>query len=219
MAVRFGEFVLLEDERQVLRGDRSVHLEPKAFALLSMLVAHRPKAVSKEAIRERVWPDTHVSESSIAGLVLDLRTVLEDDPARPRFIRTVRGFGYAFSGDLLPGEAPLGAEPHRWAVVCAGREVPLPDGTHLVGRGEGCRVRLDSIRVSRCHARLVVGAEGVTIEDLGSRNGTWHAGRRLDAPAPLTAGATVRIGSETMTLVAAGPDAVTASDDVVPPGA
>jgi hypothetical protein len=97
-------------------------------------------------------------------------------------------------------------------------EVPLPDGTHLVGRGEGCRVRLDSIRVSRCHARLVVGAEGVTIEDLGSRNGTWHAGRRLDGPAPLTAGANVRVGSETITLVAAGPDAVTASDDVTPAG-
>lgn len=212
MAVRFGEFVLLEEERQVVRGDRSVHLEPKAFALLALLVAHRPKAVSKEAIRAAIWPGARVSESSIAGLVLDLRTVLEDDAARPRYIRTVRGFGYAFRGDLLPGEAPARPEPHRWVVVWAEREVPLPDGTHLVGRGEGCLVRLDSIRVSRRHARLVVGAHGVTIEDLGSRNGTWHAGRRLDTPTPLTAGATVRVGSETITLVAAGPEADTASD-------
>ena len=214
MPLRLGKFVLDEESRQLRRGASPVHLEPKAFELLLLLLRERPRALSKQAIRDAIWPETHVSESSLAGLVLDLRVALGDDQSQPLFIRTVRGFGYAFCGaveDLDAAPAP----PPRWAALVHGREVALPDGVHLVGRGEGCLIRLDSLRVSRRHARLVVGADGVWVEDLGSRNGTWVDGRRVDGRVAVPAGAEIRLVNETIRLLAAGPEAPTLTDEGV----
>lgn len=67
----------------------------------------------------------------------------------------------------------------------AGRSHPLPYGEHVVGRGGRVSVRLDHEDVSRQHARLEVGPEGVVVHDLGSKNGVRVAGQRLRAPVTL----------------------------------
>ncbi|HEX9093791.1 MAG TPA: FHA domain-containing protein [Coriobacteriia bacterium] len=211
MALRFGEFELDDEQRQLFCRGTPVHLEPKAFELLALLLRHRPKALAKQAIRDAIWPGTHVSESSLAGLVLDLRVALRDEQARPRFIRTVRGYGYAFCAAAVEGLAPAPSSSFRWCALWAGREIPLPDGTHLIGRGEGCLIRLGSARVSRCHARLVVAPDGVTVEDLGSRNGTWVGGRRVEGRVALDDGAEFHVATETIRLLATGSDASTLS--------
>jgi DNA-binding winged helix-turn-helix (wHTH) protein len=212
MTVVFAGFVFDEDRRQLLRGREPVHLEPKAFELLALLLSRRPRAVSKWDIHAVLWPGAYVSESSLPGLIGDLRAALDDDPSEPRFIRTVLRYGYAFCGEAAVGPvAPSGNAP-RWAAVWAGREIPLPNGEHLIGRGEDCPIRSDSRRVSRHHARVRVTPERVLVEDLGSRNGTWVDGRRIEGPAELAAGDTVRIGPEVIQFVAAGPDAVTTTD-------
>lgn len=95
----FDQFALDLERRQLLRAGSPVALEPKAYELLSLLLARRPGAISKAQIRDVLWPGTFVSESALAGLITDLRSVLGDNARRPRFIRTVHGFGYAFSGD------------------------------------------------------------------------------------------------------------------------
>jgi DNA-binding winged helix-turn-helix (wHTH) protein len=95
----FGEFTLDEERRQLLRAGISVPLEPKAYELLSLLVARRPLALSKVQIHDVLWPGIFVSDSALAGLITDLRSVLGDSARQPRFVRTVHGFGYAFSGD------------------------------------------------------------------------------------------------------------------------
>ena len=176
MAVRFGGFTLDADRRQLLEGRGVVHLEPKAYELLSLLVARRPGAVSKAAIHDALWGDTYVSESSLAGLIADLRTALRDDHEQARFIRTVRGFGYAFCAASFDDASPALERP-LWTALRLGREIPLREGAHLIGRGEECALRCDSVRVSRRHARLSVEGDRVSIEDLGSRNGTWLRGR------------------------------------------
>jgi len=211
MTLRFAEFVFDGDRRQLFRGNHPVHLEPKAFELLTLLLARRPKALSKRDIHLAIWPGTSVSESSLPGLVLDLRAALGDDGARPRFIRTVRGYGYAFCGTALGGPGPAG-EACRWVAVCAGREVPLPDGTHVIGRADGCLIRCDSARVSRCHAEVRITPERAVIEDLGSRNGTWLRGERIQGAAEIQTGDTVSIGPELIQFVAAGTEASTASN-------
>jgi DNA-binding winged helix-turn-helix (wHTH) protein len=210
MIFRFGEFVLDEDQRQLLRRGSPVHLEPKAFELLGLLVRKSPKALPKQVIHDAIWPGTNVTESSLAGLVLDLRIALGDEHAEHKFIRTVRGYGYSFCAPADEDHAP---PPPRWAAVVRGREIALPDGVHNVGRGEGCLVRLDSVRVSRRHARLVVSPDGVTVEDLRSRNGTWVDGRRVDGLVAVAPGAEIRLVNETIRLLAAGPDATTLTDD------
>lgn len=64
----------------------------------------------------------------------------------------------------------------------AGRYHPLPYGVHVVGRGGRASVRLDHGDVSREHAHLDVGPEGVTIRDADSKNGVWVEGQRLGEP-------------------------------------
>ena len=73
MRVRFGPYVLELESRQLLRGDDVVHLSPKAFDLLSMLVSNRPKALSKSDLQERLWPGTFVVEKNLANLVGEIR--------------------------------------------------------------------------------------------------------------------------------------------------
>ncbi|MCZ7685839.1 MAG: FHA domain-containing protein [Sandaracinaceae bacterium] len=66
-----------------------------------------------------------------------------------------------------------------WTIRYGDREQQLAEGTQLVGRDSSCAVRLEDDLVSRRHAALTVGAEGVSIRDLGSRNGVYLQQRRL----------------------------------------
>jgi DNA-binding winged helix-turn-helix (wHTH) protein len=88
------------ESRRLFRDEHGVHLTPKAFALLRTLIDSRPKAVSKQELLERIWPDAFVSDVSLARLITEIRIAVGDDARRPRWIRTVHGFGYAFSGDV-----------------------------------------------------------------------------------------------------------------------
>jgi DNA-binding winged helix-turn-helix (wHTH) protein len=209
LTVQFGGFLFDEDRRELLRGSELLHLEPKAFELLALLLSRRPNAVSKAAIHEAIWAGAYVSESSLPGLVGDLRVALGDDPKAPRFIRTVPRYGYAFCGEAAGGSAqpaPL------WIAQWASHVVALPDGEHLIGRGEDCRIRSDSPRVSRHHARVRVTSERLLVEDLGSRNGTWLNGGRITGTAELSSGDAVRVGPEEIRFVTGSPDESTVAD-------
>ena len=126
MRVQFGDFTLDRATRQLLRGGEELHLEPKAFELLDCLVERRPKAVSKAEIRDRLWPETFVSESNLTGLVAQLREALADDPRRPRYIRTVHGFGYAFTGSAMEPAARPALTAAAPRVIWEKRDHPSP---------------------------------------------------------------------------------------------
>src|SRR5580765_8078199 len=108
MQVRFDTFLLDSETRELLRDGHSVPLSPKAFDLLRILVADRPKAISKSDLQERLWPDTFVVEKNLANLVSEIREAIGDDPSNPRFIRTVHRFGYAFR-ETVPRTEPARA--------------------------------------------------------------------------------------------------------------
>ena len=57
MTLEFAGFLFDEDKRQLLRGRELLHVEPKAFELLALLLSRRPNAVSKAEIHECVWPE------------------------------------------------------------------------------------------------------------------------------------------------------------------
>ena len=69
MPLRFPPYMLDEECRQLLRGGEVVRLSPKAFDLLCILASHRPKALSKSELQERLWPGTFVVEKNLANLV------------------------------------------------------------------------------------------------------------------------------------------------------
>ena len=217
MRVSFGRFVLDRATRQLLRDGEARHLEPKAFELLDLLLTRRPEAVSKGEIQQRLWPDVFVSESSLTGLVAQIRQALADARKRPRFIRTVHGFGYAFSGEASqerPVERGKGG-PAPW-VVWEEQVIPLKPGENLLGRDEDVAVRVDAPGVSRHHARIVVAEGEATLEDLGSKNGTFLGERRLEAPAVLRDGETFQLGRQLLVFRSSGTMSSTLTESVGP---
>ena len=88
MRICFGPFTLDLESRQLTNAGEEIHLEPKAFELLSALVLERPKALSKADLQERLWPGTFVTEANLSNLVAEIRAAL-GDPARAPKLRTV----------------------------------------------------------------------------------------------------------------------------------
>lgn len=111
MRIRFGSFTLDLESRQLTNAGEDIHLEPKAFELLSALVLERPKALSKADLQERLWPGTFVAEANLSNLVAEIRAALGDPARAPKFVRTAHGFGYAFCGDAEPVTDPGEAAP------------------------------------------------------------------------------------------------------------
>ncbi len=202
MRVRFGDFVVDRGTRQLLRGEEVRHLGPKAFDLLELLLSERPNVVAKERIRDRLWPETFVTDWAMASVVADVRSALEDDPKRPRFVRTVHRVGYAFCGAATESgpRVPAAAGPSAYRLVLGDREIALRPGENLLGRVQEGAAWLESPSVSRRHARIVIGEGAPILEDLRSKNGTFLRGQRISAPTPLADGDVFRLGDVTMTL-------------------
>ena len=197
--VFFEQFCFDSDRRLLERGGEPVHLTPRAFRLLEVLIRERPKALSKRELLEQVWSGAIVEEANLKTLVLEIRSALEERGGRPDTIRTVFGFGYAFAGrvDERAAEAPAaGTLVVRWEETSA----TLPPGVHLIGRRSDCGIRIDSPSVSRVHAKLDVAPSSLRIEDLQSKNGTYVEGRRISGAVDLLARCTVRVGDVELRL-------------------
>jgi len=201
----FGPFTLDRATRQLRRGREVRHLEPKAFELLALLLERRPAAVSKQEIRDRLWPDTFVSESTLTSLVAQVRQAL-GDAGRARYVRTVHGFGYAFPGDASDEDGPASQGPLRRAprVMWKDRAFPLGPGESVLGRDEDVAVCIDVPGVSRRHARIVADGTRFTLEDMGSKNGTFWRGQRLDGPVELRDGDRFDLGRTSLVFRSSG---------------
>lgn len=196
MRVAFGDCVLDSGTRELSRGGKGVHLEPKAFALLELLIAARPEAISKSKLQDALWPKTYVSERSLARLIGDLRSAIGDRAERSLFIRTVHRFGYAFTGEVTSDSARESGL--RCRIVWGDHEIALAAGENVLGRDPEASVWIDLDSVSRRHARIVVGEEAATLEDLRSKNGTFLDGQKLTSPARLSNGNRIKIGAASL---------------------
>lgn len=195
--VCFGPFALDSDTRQLTRDGQEIHLSPKAFELLAALAAERPNVLSKAVLHQRLWPDTFVAEANLSNLIAEVRAALGDSPRTPAYLRTAHKIGYAFCANASASRASASSDSR---VVCwlewGSQRFPLTAGAHVIGRDPGVEVRLDAATVSRRHARLVVNADRVVLEDSGSKNGTFRGLDRVTtAPVALSDGDDLRIGS------------------------
>jgi DNA-binding winged helix-turn-helix (wHTH) protein len=198
--VRFGPFVLDSESRELLRDGRRVALSPKAFDLLSILVASRPKAISKRELQEHLWPATFVVEKNLANLVSEIRDAIGDDSSDPRFIRTVPRFGYAFRETVRPDSAAGGGGGASFRIRWVSGRVTLDDGEHVLGRDPDAEIYLDALGVSRRHAVIKVAAGRATIEDLSSKNGTFVGDERVDGIRSIGDGDVITVGSVKLTV-------------------
>jgi DNA-binding winged helix-turn-helix (wHTH) protein len=216
MRFLFGDFVLDPGTRELRRGGEDRHLGPKAFELLEMLLRRRPNVVPEEAIRDYLWPGTFVSGSTLATVVTEVRTALGDDAKEPRFLRTVHGVGYAFCGEARDeGARPLNpmAEPLSYRLAFRDREITLRPGENLLGRVDEGLLWIDSPSVSRRHALIRVEGGQATLEDLGSKNGTFWRGQRISTAVPLVDGDEIRLGQVSITVRILPLDLATRTDE------
>lgn len=180
MMVRFGRFALDTARRQLRQDDAVRHLTPKAFDLLALLVREAPRVVPKQELHEQLWPDTHVSDATLVGLVKEVRRVLDDHDADAPIIRTAHRVGYAFAPDVATCEStrPVSSGGRYW-LVFGEQRMMLGEGETVVGRDPASGVHVDHAGVSRRHARITVAGSDARIEDLGSKNGTTVGGTRV----------------------------------------
>jgi DNA-binding winged helix-turn-helix (wHTH) protein len=203
MVVRFGSFMLDRERRQLFRGDTHLHLTPKAFELLVLLVTEAPRVLSKPELHQRLWPNTFVSDATIAGLIKELRRALEDRDRGMPIIRTAHGVGYAFG--LAVSTAPVPSTRTWHWLVLSGRRLGLGDADTVIGRDGACDIHLDHPSVSRRHARILIDSGGTHLEDLGSKNGTTVRGRVVDGLVAVQPGDRIVFGSVVAVYRRSGP--------------
>ena len=191
MYVTFGDFFARPAGAPAPPRGGAPHLEPKAFELLDLLIRRRPEGGREEGHpRPAVARTPSCRNRASRGWWGQIRQALGEDPKKPRYIRTVHAFGYAVlrRGHGWYGREAPPARDRRPAWVWGKWVVPLEDGENVFGREEDARVRIDSSGVSRRHARIVIRDGQATLEDMGSKNGTFLGERRLDAPVILADG-------------------------------
>jgi DNA-binding winged helix-turn-helix (wHTH) protein len=206
----FDTWTLDVDRRLLLHNGKPVSLSPKAFDLLKLLTEHHERAFSKAELHQHLWPNTFVSDGSLTILVAEIRQVLKDDADEPRFIRTVRRFGYGFCASVssdTPQTSPAG--PHSAWVIWGNKSIAVAEGETILGRALEATIRFDVPGVSRRHARISVEGANVVVEDLGSQNGTFVRGEKISGRAALGDGDELRIGPISMLIRLISPDSST----------
>lgn len=207
MRFTFDAWTLDADRRVLLRGTEPVSLSPKAFDLLKLLVEHHERAFSKAELHHHLWPNAFVTDGSLTILVAEIRQVLQDEADRPRFIRTVRRFGYGFCAPVIRTDALQTFAPTQNAwVIWGNKSIAVAERETILGRALNATIRFDVPGVSRRHARISVEGATVTVEDLGSRNGTYVRGEKISGRAALGDGDELRLGPVSMLIRLVSPD-------------
>jgi DNA-binding winged helix-turn-helix (wHTH) protein len=200
---RFAQFAIDSETRQLLSDGRDIHLSPKAFDLLCVLIEMRPKVADKAGLRARIWPNTYVVDANLNILIGEIRRALGDGAQDSRFIRTVYGVGYAFCGTAEDDPRPRTEGQARFCwMVWNGRTYPLAEGDNIIGRDPQSDVWLDADGVSRRHAIIRVDSRNrrVRLEDLGSTNGTFVGRFAVETEVTLSDGDLIQIGSVDLTV-------------------
>jgi DNA-binding winged helix-turn-helix (wHTH) protein len=199
---QFDDFTLDSRTRRLMKDGEEIHLSPKSFELLTLLVESRSRAVSREELHQKLWPSSYVLETNVASLVAEIRRALGDSAEHPRYVRTVHRFGYWFIGTVHEShdrEEAVKPSVKYW-LVWEARQIALADGENIVGGAPDASVWIDAAGVSRHHAGILLDGDAATLEDLGSKNGTYVKGRRVSAPARLADGDQIRLGSVVITF-------------------
>ena len=197
LTARFGPFTLDGDGRRLSRDAEEIHVTPKAFDLLLLLVDQAPRVIPKTELHGRLWPGTFVSDATLVGLVKELRRALDDYDSSEPIIRTVNRVGYGFA---QRPERPAARRNTSWHwLVGRNTRFPLSEGENVIGRDPDSSVWLDVGSVSRCHARINIEKTGATLEDLKSKNGTKIGDATVTTPIALKDGDRITVGTVPLT--------------------
>jgi pimeloyl-ACP methyl ester carboxylesterase/DNA-binding winged helix-turn-helix (wHTH) protein len=105
---RFDDFILDTQRYELRSGDEVIRVEPQVFDVLTMLLRHHDRFVTKEELFDSVWGGRFVGEAALTSRIKAARRALGDDGESQRYIRTIRGRGYQFVGTIA-ADAPVAA--------------------------------------------------------------------------------------------------------------
>jgi DNA-binding winged helix-turn-helix (wHTH) protein len=208
MAYRFGPFLYDPLGRRLLHDGSEIKLAHKSRELLLLFLENPGRLLTRENITDRIWSDVAVTDDALRFQVSELRKAFGEEGES--FIRTIPREGYRW-------EAPVREEKiHRfewgyqerrdedrevrYRLILGLREIELAEGENVVGRDRDAALWIDHTAVSRRHARIVISDGITTLEDLGSKNGTYLKGERIAGVVPLADGDEIRIGPIAMTF-------------------
>lgn len=193
---RLGEWKVEPELNRLSRGSEVVQLEPRTMDLLVFLAHHPGQVMSRETLIDGVWKTRFVGEAVLRNTVAALRRALGDRADSPAYIETISKRGYHLIAEVdgleaSPDDVTRGV---TFKLLWDDAVIVLAEGENLIGRDEHAPVRIDNPEVSRRHARLTVTGGTAALEDLGSKNGTYRNGRRVEAPVHLADGDEIWVG-------------------------
>lgn len=92
----FDEFLLYPSERLLLRNGTRVNLTGKDFDVLVYLVKKQKRLVPHSELLNHVWDGAFVEEGNISTCISKIRKLLDDNPRNPKYIESIKGYGYRF---------------------------------------------------------------------------------------------------------------------------
>jgi predicted ATPase len=189
---QFGDFRIDPQNDCLWRGNEMLSLTPRPFAVLRYLVENPQRVITHDELLEALWPETYVQPQVLRTYILELRKLLGDDPAEPRFIQTIPKRGYRFLAVVSDASRANGQASPRSLV---GREVELTFLlTHLdrVRKAErstifitgepgiGKTTLIDTFCAQVCHDQNMRVARGQSIEGFGGKESFYPVREALN---------------------------------------
>jgi DNA-binding winged helix-turn-helix (wHTH) protein/tetratricopeptide (TPR) repeat protein len=155
--LRFGSFVLDRANQQLRRDSNEIPLPPKTFAVLQYLAENPQRLVTQAELLKAVWGPVVVADGLLRGYVRDIRQVLGDDAAAPRFIETVPRRGFRFLAEVT-------SDPTSHSALEPDELTPTTPSPRLVGRSQELTALHRSLQTmlgGRRQVVLIVGEAGI----------------------------------------------------------
>jgi TolB-like protein/DNA-binding winged helix-turn-helix (wHTH) protein/Flp pilus assembly protein TadD len=133
-AFQVGSWLAEPSLNAISQNGKTLHVEPKLMEVLVCLAASPGETVSKEALIQKVWPDTFVTDDVLTRAISELRRAFEDDPKHSRVIQTIPKRGYRLVAPVVAvnGAAAVAPEP----------TAPIPGSTPDAMTARGGRRKL-----------------------------------------------------------------------------
>ena len=98
--LKVGEFEFNFDKMSVLKNGDNVVLAPTEYKLLKKLVTSKGEVLTRQTLLETLWDnDEYIEEHALTVNINRLRNKIEDNPSKPKYIKTVYGIGYSWAGE------------------------------------------------------------------------------------------------------------------------
>ena len=97
--IKINEFIFDFDKMTVKKNNESIVLAPTEYKVLKKLVTEKGQVLTRQALLEEIWEnDQYIEEHALTVNINRLRSKIEDNPSKPKYIKTVYGVGYTWVG-------------------------------------------------------------------------------------------------------------------------